>query len=78
MDFMRVCGTFLLCRGLQQRAAHSSINHIDVSDIHWGCGGQVSVGRVGSRAFGYLNLPSESMKSFGAGRDRGKARHPRR
>ena len=76
MDLFRMRATLLLCRGLRMRAARSSINWVDVSDIHWGRGGRVSGGGVRLRAFKYWNLLSESLNYSGAGRNRGKEWRP--
>ena len=43
-DFVRVRATFLLCHELWRRAVCSSINLVNVSDVHWYHGGEVSGG----------------------------------
>ena len=77
-DFVSLHSMFLLCHGLRRREARSSIIRVDGSEIHWGSGGRVGGGGVSSSVFHSYCFLSAGLKSSGAGRDRGKARLPRR
>ena len=78
MALVRVHATFLLRCGLQQRAESSSINQVDVLEIHWRRGRRLCGVVVGSMAFNSWNFLSKIIESYGMGRDMGKARHHRR
>ena len=78
MALVILSATFLLWRGLRQREACSTISQVGFFGIHWRCGGQFIGIRVISSAFISWKFLPAILKSSGAGRDRGKAWHPRR